>query len=327
MSWIGREGAFNRFLREPDRQLDVESSDMREEIGLRYYLHHGYERRAAEELGRRIDDCLVDYIKTSLQRLKGRVISIEEFESGRRKIEEGMKEDPALKAFEGTLQRREGLPLASRTYLELAGRHALYGGKRPPSFEEGRHLALVQLHEFMEEDNLEIDWDRETLVGGLAMMWPFSRAPGALQRFICDSEKSPVAWDTLQLICQELVDRGAKPSYALLRWHFMAKHGHPERPDEGSAPRHRLRKLGFKLRNNEIRYTVDLLVLAGMRKTNARIAVAEAFGYAPSTIVRICRKPYSTVDELVEDARKRTEPSYGSFLYGPDSDSGPSSST
>ena len=327
MSWIGRVGARDRFLREPDRQLDVESSEMREAIRLRYYLDHGYERRTAEELGRRIDDCLVDYISFQFQRLTTGDSSIEEFKSIMRKIEEGMEEDPELQAFAVTLQGREELPLANKTYLKLARRHALYGGKRPPSYEEGRHFALVQLHEFMEEDNLKIDWDRETLIGGLAVRWLNSRDPGALQRLIHDSEKSTVSWDTLQLICQKLVDRGEKPSDALLRWYFMANHGHPERPDEGSAPRHRPRKLAYKLRDNEIRYTVDLLALVGMPEADGRSAVAEAFGYVPSRIGQICREPYSTVDELVKDARKRTEPSYGSFLYGPDSDSGPSSST
>ena len=243
------------------------------------------------------------------------------------KIDEGMKEDPALQAFEGTQKGGEKLPLASRTYLKLARRHALYGGKRPPSSEEGRHFALVQLGEFMEEDNLKIDWDRETLTEVLAVGWLNSRDPGVLLRLIYDSQKSPVSWDTLQLICQKLVDRGEKPSYTLLLWYSMANHGHPERPDEGSAPRHRPRTLGYKLRNNEIRYTVDLLALVGMPETAGRSAVAEAFGNAPSRIGQICREPYSTIDELVEDARKRTEPSYGSFLYGPDSNSGPSSST
>ena len=146
MSWIRRELANERYWSEPDWQVDVESSEMREEIGLRYYLEPGDEKLAPEELGRRIDDCLVEYINTSLQRLKGRVISrageediiikrditIEEFESRRRKIDEGMKEDPALQAFEGTEKRGEKLPLASRTYLKLARRHALFGGKRPP---------------------------------------------------------------------------------------------------------------------------------------------------------------------------------------------------
>ena len=131
-----------------------------------------------------------------------------------------------------------------------------------------------------------------------------------------------MAWDTLQLICQMLADSGEKPPHALLMWHFMANHGHPERPDEGSAPRHRPKKLGYKVRNNEIRYTVDLLVLVGMSKTNACSTVAEAFYVGLRTIQGFCQEPYSTVNEFLEDARKRIEPAYHALLYEPDSSSG-----
>ena len=98
------------YLREPDRQLDVESSEMREAIALRYYLSHGGERMAAEELGRRIDDCLVDYICISLHFLTTGEISIEEFKSRMPMIEAGMEEDPELQAFAVTLQETRGAP-------------------------------------------------------------------------------------------------------------------------------------------------------------------------------------------------------------------------
>ena len=120
MSWIGREVLIHWYLREPDRQLDVESSEMREAIGLRYYLGHGGEGMAAEELGRRIDDCLVDYICINLEFLTTGDISIEEFKSRMPMIEEGMEEDPELQAFAVTLQGRAGLRPASKTYLNLA---------------------------------------------------------------------------------------------------------------------------------------------------------------------------------------------------------------
>ena len=58
-----------------DWQVDVESSEMREELGLRYYLDPGDEKLAPEELGRRIDDCLVECINTHLQSHEGWVIS------------------------------------------------------------------------------------------------------------------------------------------------------------------------------------------------------------------------------------------------------------
>ena len=107
----------------------------------------------------------------------------------------------------------------------------------------------------------------------------------------------------------------------------MANHGHPERPDEGPAPRHRPPKLGYKLRNNEIRHTVDMLALVGMPKTACYDAVAEAVNLEGITIERICREPYWKFDDLGEDAMKRLEPSYYAFLYGPESDAGPSTTT
>ena len=329
MSWAGRVTAIDRSQTEPDRQVDVESSEMREELGLRYYLEPEDERKDAEGLGRRIDDCLVDYISMRLQSLKdkkGRIrkgrIRIAEFRSRMRMIEEGMKEDPDLQAFAVTLQRRGELRPASETYLELARRHVLSEGKRLPSFKEGRRFAFVQLNEIMKEDAWETDWKREEFIEGLAVRRLNSHDPGAIQELIHASDKSSVAWDTLQLICRKLADRGERPPDALLIWSFMANHGHPERPDEGSAPRHRPTKLGYTARNNEIRYTVDLLALVGMPKPDGRSAVAEAFYVGPRTIQEICRKPYSTLDEYVKDARKRIEPAYHALLYEPDSSSG-----
>ena len=60
-----------RFWIERDWQVDVESSEMREELGLRYYLDQGAEQMTSEELGRRIDDCLVEYIYTSAPQGRG----------------------------------------------------------------------------------------------------------------------------------------------------------------------------------------------------------------------------------------------------------------
>ena len=254
-----------RFWIERDWQVDVESSEMREELGLRYYLDQGAEQMTSEELGRRIDDCLVEYIYTYLLRLKDGDTSIEEFNSRMRKIEEGMKGDPDLQAFAVSLQQRGGLRLASETYLDLARPHALYGGKRPPSSKKSRRFALVLLDDVMKDDKKwEIDWDRRVFIRVSADRWLDSRDPGELQKLIRGSEKSPVAWDVLLLICQEVADGGEEdPPYELLQWHFRATYGSTKRPDERPALSHRPRKLGYMLRNNELRHTVDLLAQAG----------------------------------------------------------------
>ena len=327
MSWLRREFSMLRLLVQHEKNVDVESSEMRKAVGLGWYLTPGDERMDAEELGRRIDDCLVEAISDQLLNLKEGDSSIKEFNSRMRKFEEGMKEDPDLKAFAATFQRPTVLPLASETYLDLARRHALSDGKPPPSPEEGRRFALALLDDVMIEGLWEWDWDRLRHIGGLADWWLDSRDPAELQKLIHDSEKSPVSWDVLKRICQELAGRGEEdPPRELLQWYFGATHGHPERPDEGPAPSHRPQKLGYKIRNNEIRHTVDLLAQVGMTKNDGHCAVAEAFHFSEIRISRICQEPYFTFKEFAEDATKRLEPSYHSFLYGPGSNSDPSSS-
>ena len=310
MTWQGRGLAIWRFYDQHEKKVDVESSEMRKVVGLGWYLRTGDERMAAEELGRRIDDCLVESISAQLLDLKKGYISTEEFKSRMRKIEEGMKEDPDLKAFAVTLQRPTELPLASEAYLDLARRHALLDGKPPPSLEEGRRFALVLLDDVMIEEKWEFDWDRPNLTGRMADGWLDRRDPSELQRLIHDSPKSPVSWDVLKTICQKLNGRGEEyPPLELLLWYFRATNGHPERPDEGPAPRHRPRKLGYKLRNNEIRHTVELLAQVGMTKNYGHCAVAEAFHLSEITISRICQEPYSTFEEFEEDSMNRVEPS------------------
>ena len=243
-----------------------------------------------------------------------------------RQIEEGMRENMALKAFAATLRENDKTPLASETYLELAKRRALYGGKPRPSSEEGRRFARVLLAPFMKEAFGEIDWDGGVYTRIRADSWLDDRDAMELEVLIEDSEDSPLAWDVLQLICQEVADRWEEDlPYRLLEWYFRANHGNAERPDEGPAPSHRPRKLGYKLRNNEIRHTVDLLAQVGMPKTAGIYAVSEAFHFAESRIRQICREPYLPIEEMGLDAMKRIEPSYYSLFYGLDSHSGPSS--
>ena len=324
MSWMKLSLLLSGLVLGRHEQAEVDLGKLGEVVFLGRYMRPGDEKLAPEELGRRIDDGLVEHIKVQLSPLEG----IEEFKSEMRQIEEGMRENIALEAFNATLWENDKVPLASETYLELAKRHVLCGGKPPPSCEEGRRFARVLLAPFMKEAFWEIDWDIQSFTRGRADSWLDSRDPGELQKLIYDSKESPLAWDTLKLICQEVADRGEEDlPYGLLRWYLMANHGHPERPGEGPAPRHRPPKLGYKLRNNEIRHTVDMLALVGMPKTACYDAVAEAVNLEGITIERICREPYWKFDDLGEDAMKRLEPSYYAFLYGPESDAGPSTTT
>ena len=325
MGWIRRELANDLFWSLPDWQVDVESSEMREEIGLRYYLEPGDEHLAPEELGRRIDDCLVEYINTYLMSLMLGDIGIEEFKSKMRKVEQGMREDEALRAFAVAIRREAEAPPASETYLNLARPYALYGRKPPAYSEECSLFARVLLDEVMpermKEAKWDMDWDRRIHIRVGAEHWLHNRHPYVLRTLIRDSAKSPVAWDTLKLICQSLAGRGdeERPD-ELLQWSFDVAWGRRKRPDEGPAPRHRPQKLGYKLRNNEIRHTVRLLAQVGISKTAGCHAVAETFNFSQRIILEICRQPHWRIADLADDARKRLEPSFHAYLHAPDAE-------
>ena len=305
MSRLSRESAILRSLTEPDVQMPVESSALREAIGLRWNLRPGAERMDPEKLGKRIDDCSVEWIASQLLYLEDGEISIEEFKWGMGKIEEGMEEDPDLRARAAALQRCAGLPLASVTYLNLAKRHVLFDGERPPSHEEGRQFAVAQLDEVSEADGWEMDWDGPIFISLMTATWLDSGDPRKLENLIHESESNPIVWDTLQRICHAFADSGVDPPPQLLEWSFRATHGDLERPDAERTPRQRPRKFGYMLRDNESRYTVDLLTQVGMRTPAGREAVAVALNLEESRIQQICREPYWTILDLIKHAMKR----------------------
>ena len=192
------------------------------------------------------------------------------------------------------------------------------------------------LDEYKDKAFWETDEDIWSAVQSWADAWLNDRDPCQLQELIDISDVSVLAWETLQIICEEVADeRGGgladEPEeslpYELLVWNFMVNHGHAERPDEGPTLSHRPEKLGYKIRDNEIRHTVDLLVQVGLTKTDARELVADAVGREFSTIQRICRKPYSIYVDLHLEEIKHMDPTYYSLVFGPDSNSDSSSST
>ena len=245
-------------------------------------------------------------------------------------IQEGRSEHPALIAFKETLWSNERVPLASETYLKLARRHirsqtgqGASFERRPPSPEAGRQFARALLGRNMEVAKWETDWDIRSFTRGQADKWLRKPDPYKLNELIIYSVKSAVAWDTLQLITKGLADSRLDRPDDLLHWNFEVATGLRKRPEEGSAPSHRRQKLGYKLRNNEFRRSVELLQAVGMTKTAGCKAVAEAAPYviSLSRVRSICQKGYCTVPELGEDAMVCLEPSFYSFLYGPDSNS------
>ncbi len=313
-----------------DEHRRIELGSLAQVAFLRRYMSSVDQNATPEEQGGYIDHGLVEYIRMQLSALKASGISIGEFHSKMAQIEEGMRENSALRAFAATLWQMDGAPLASETYLRLAKRHAMHGKRRPPSPKEGRRFTNALLASFKNEALSETDWDESAYTKFMADSWLDSRDPHELEILIEDSEESAVIYDVLQLICNKLADGLAGESaggpdnepeeclpYELLEWHFLASHGYVERPGDAPDPRHRPRKLGYKLRNNEFRHNVDLLVEVGMSRTAACQALADAFKLGLSTIQRVSRTPYSTVDELLLDALKRIHPSYYSFPYEP----------
>ena len=325
-------------------QVHVDLGKLAEIDFLKAYMRPEATLLTPEKLGRHIDDGLVECIAFELSCLEAGDTDTEEFKSTMDAIEEGMRVHPALNAFEMSLWAKRGKPpLPSAKYLELARRHVRHGATRP-SVEEGCLIARVLLAPFMNEARWETDWDREKIVRGQAVDWLGGRSLLELRYYILASDLSPVAWDTLKAICQQLAARGEEDiPRDLLMWNLWADYGLYPRPAEVPAPRHRLRKLGYILRDNEIRHTVDLLIQVGMPKTAAcqavakgtvlepttvgmpktvgRQAVAKGTSVSLTTVRRIYRKPYPTFADRGLEAMKRFEPAYYAFLYDPGSDS------
>ena len=317
MSRLSREIVIMGPLIEPDPPLVVESSELREAIGLRWVLRPCDDWTSPAKLGRRIDDCLVECISYQLWYVEAGLISIEDFKWVVHRIEEGMKEDTALRAFAATLQEFKGLPLASETYLELAKRKALHDGRPAPFLGEGIRLASVLLADYIDDDNWEIDWDGEIYTRLAVAMYMDNRDLSKLLERVDDSEWSPTEWEVLEHICVALAARGEDPPEELLRWWFRANHGLLKRPDGGSAPSNRPRKLGYMFRDNEIRHTVDLLAKVGMPKEDCHKVVGKVLFLSPSRIQQICRKSSWILLDLKEHALKRLDASSPHLQDGP----------
>ena len=289
--------------------MDFESSEMRDEIGLSKYLDPGDENLAPEELGRRIDECLVDYIENHHGLLTPAGISPEEYELIMGKIDYGMTEDQAYQAFAKSLQIRNLRP-ASETYLELARRDAMYGRQPRSSRDLGRDFALVHMDYIRKQDSWKIDWNRKTVIKCLAHGYLGDPDPGLLQRLIDNSEESPLAWDVLQLISREAASAGADPPEGLFTWCVEATDGNRRRPDGRPALPSRPRMLGRILRDNEIRYTINLLDMVGMEEKDGCDVVADALHLSGITIRRINKHPDLRMPDLAEHAIERLDPSF-----------------
>ena len=328
MSWIDSNLANSRFWRNRPYQANVEMTEFRKAIGLLWYLDHGDEQLTAEGLGATIDDCLVEFIWSMLLRLEAGNTTTDYFRLTIGKLQEDMLEDTALRAFKLTLQGGAEPRLASETYLYLARRHALDGGVSSPTLNASRGFVRVFLARFKDKDkdkeNWDVDWDIQGYSRFWADHWWRNPYPNEHLVLIRNSPLSAVAWDTLQLICEDAVkwDRAHLLPPEIPLWRLGASFGDPKRPDEGSIPPYPISKFGAKIRDNEMKHTTELLHQVGMLKKDAFKAMAKELDYAETTIRNVCGKPYWTPDDLERDWHKRFEPALYSLLYGPDSNSG-----
>ena len=335
MSWAG------------DAQRDLELEEFRDwkvdeavlnDLGrlanvlyIRQYIGPGAAKLTQNELGSRIDDGLVEYLYLNLRYLRLRGGDVEDFQSFMRGIDGCRSESPALMAFRESQLRDEGLPLASDLYFNFAMWHINQRSiprarrrKRRPLTEGGRQFVRVKLRPFMDPSVGETDWNIEVATSQKADSWLRDPSSHKLLRLIYFAKRSPVDWDTLKKISENFEVTGQERHPLLLHWYSQRAEGLRPRPAEGPAPRHRRGMLGDKLRNNEIKHTVNLLYEVGFFKSHVHRAVAKHFSFSPEFIRDIGGDPYFTVDELREDAMKRLEPNFHSHVYGPGSDFTPS---
>ena len=301
MSWMSRQCLIWRSQTEPNAQMPIQSSELRQGIGLKWSLNPGDELMSTVDIGRGIDHCLVEFTSIQLQDVKAEKVKVEEFIRYMLRSKHLMREDKDLMDFAETLNRREQpFPLASEIYIELACRHVLSDQTRSPSFEWGHQFARVMLDQIHSEELWQHDWDRETTFEDLAIFFLEIRYPQQRQNFVDESKRSPYVWDALKWLCKVFDDAGKMPPIELQRWAIQVVSGQLKRPSEGLPIPNRPRMFGQMIRDNEIRHTVYLLGQVGMAKTQAYMAVGEALGRSHRTIERINRKPYSTVVDLLE---------------------------
>ncbi len=322
MIWSSRQLAMMRMSKnKPYEHADVEASKMREEIGLRWFLGYGDEQLAPKELGTIVDDCLVENIRDLLIDFEQGEVGLERFKCAVRLIEEGVKDDPDLKAYATAPQKDKNLPLASETFLELAERRAVCRGKPPDPSKEAPRLAGALLGIVWNADWDAYDWDLRTYSRFCATLWLHDRNPYELLIYIFQAHWNPAAWDTLMLICEYEVQRGMGEIIQLpdnlLRWHVAASFGYPERPGVAPKPPGPPTTHGKKHRDNEIRHAVDLLRQVGVRKMAAYDAVARAVHLEAGSVRNICGKPYWTLRDIRLDIEGRFMPPKQALMSGP----------
>ena len=325
MSWIELELACSRYSRNQPYHVDFEWTEFRELIDLRWFLGPLDELLNEEGLGAKIDDCLVESAGGMLSALEQGLVDTHSFREFLDQAAKGILEDNAVRAFRLSRSGDVEQALASEIYLDLIRRHTLDGGKSCPSLHGVCLFVRTFLGQFIENKSWDVDWDIREYSRLIADHWWIN--PRAVDHFtlIRDSFFSAAAWDALKLICADAFERGwvNRLPHSIHSWYMHASHGYPRRPEEGPAKPNRPDKYGTKLRNNEVKHTVELLELAGLPRAVGVKAISMELNYAEPTVRRICRKPYTSLEELRRDGQKRFEPALYSLSHGSESTAGP----
>ena len=222
-------------------------------------------------LGCTLDDCLVEYICLMLKRLKAGRYSTEQFRLALDKVRQGMPDDPELKFHAIQLMRSRELPLASESYLNLAAECALYDGMSSPSIDEGSRFARVMLSPVLKVAYAESDMTMPIYSRLWADYSWRNLHPHHLLFFMQKAEQRAAAWDILMLICKDATERDKIDLLPpeIHQWFLGASFDRPKRPDARPSPANRPRKIGYRIRDNEIRHTVGI---AGRRRNAAEVS-------------------------------------------------------
>ena len=319
MSWMAKELAQSRLESQRPHRPDIEHSKFPEWIGFRLYLRPEPGMPGSALPGEMEDDCLVEFVHCKLISLEAWEITPEDFGRIITKVKVGMLEEPDLRVYAQQVMRSEHIPLASETYIELAEVHGLHGDKAAPDVDKGARFARVFLAHVMSTSYWETHMTQHGFVSRWVNGWWQNPSVESILNLIRESYESANAYDTLLWICLIAVEqdkRGSLPR-ELLEWFLGASLGRPNKPDPKPASPGRPRKVGYQLRENEIRNTVRLLKAVGFSDLSARRAVVQAFPHdiTMRTALRVCKEPYWTPEDIASDFSNRFQ--VNSYLSPP----------
>ena len=209
----------------------------------------------------------VERIRRAVGRRNGRAEERAIVDRMRVEVREFWQEFPELKLigehYRRAALRREGRGSPGSTELPT----------ETPSEEEGRRIARELLAHvpgralwatIQGPDRFDVEWESEALATTLADEWLRARSRPLLQDYIKLSKSSPVYFDALGLIWDELNRRGEAIPNRLTRWRQEVDGGRLERPLKKPIPAQRPVTLPKYLSDLNIQLTIEILLRIGI---------------------------------------------------------------